>query len=698
MTSASPDPRSDDGHQSLADHIANIVQEDDLDAFRKEVQARTFPGITALLANRPDRKTLLHLACESTGLRILHELLLRHRQDIRDSTQNQDSEGYYPLHRLVASLASGAIQHVLEYQRTCLSRLVELGGTRLFWYRMPDGRTLLHVAAASYPENMGTAVTDMLERLLELMPREEHHGYQRVIGIDDMDSSGNTALHLSVTEPEGQPAQSQWAKRFTLLREAGADLSIPNSDGQNTVLHLLVMKQDEAGKDSGRRFLIQQNLQGSGGTPKANVWAENEANQNAMRLALSLGDLDTVELIVEHIQQETGPRDEALQKVWLRDGCDAFRAAVTAGHYGLLRRLIKDGNLDLAFDESDEPGQTMLHKALRVAVDHEDMETAEQIVQHLGPEAETEDRAFLLERDRGNFSRDSHTATPEFYRKLLLHRSADMSLSTDQRYGARRSILHKACNSQKEPSAIVKILLHADDPIDLFAVDYSGRTALDYAAERGHWATVSLLIDHGAMDHMSPEQRLELLHVAGKENNFDVVDRVRRFKPRTINLGPSKYTSDQQRLNMELFARTWPGKISSPDGPKLSKQVTSRFVYDPRMETWEVAPIDSFKSIEDSGKTEHPGIRKEPERESVHDVINDHDWITQGRGWVHLPANNVSTSTATSAEFTADTNRSWKWSWIKVGVASGFSSPGLYLCHISQQIRRRTLSELVSER
>ncbi|XP_046562242.1 ankyrin repeat domain-containing protein 50-like [Haliotis rubra] len=294
----------------------------------------------------------------------------------------------------------------------------------------------------------------------------------------------------------------------------------------------------------------------------ANVSLVDRFGINILHSACLGGDVEVVKYVLSQNMVDINGR--------VRCGRTAVMLAAANGHKDVVEMFVDKG-ATVSF--VDETGNNILHCACRrgdmeavkyilsqkmvdvnsygprkktplmVAAEHGHKEVVELLVTHgadLSLSVKGGDNILHIACNRGQFdvvkyllSLNSVDINSRGYKKrtpvmaaaehghkevveLLVTHGADLSLSVK----GRDDILHIACN--RGQFDVVKYLLSLNS-VDINSMGYKKRTPVMVAAEHGHKEVVELLVTHGADLSLSVKGRDDILHIACKSGQFDVV-------------------------------------------------------------------------------------------------------------------------------------------------------------------------------
>lgn len=213
--------------------------------------------------------------------------------------------------------------------------------------------------------------------------------------------------------------------------------------------------------------------------------------------------------------------------------------------------------------------------------------------------------------------------------------------------------LEKACNLTEDRDDVVSALLNAlHDPDKTEA--FSRGCALSLAARKDHSLTVSVMLDHGAVEHMRSAECFSLIKTLRDEGRTMLADLIQYFRTHS-RVNVLEQSSDSETLkDLKLFAIKWPRRLTS----------SPNYAEGERDKEHEIGEMGEDKN--GSEKQRRVGFsmycRKEgaqafstfkyslyssqhPVGQILHCEEHTflHTWTRRNGGWIHLPANNVST-------------------------------------------------------
>ena len=355
----------------------------------------------------------------------------------------------------------------------------------------------------------------------------------------DVDSEGNTALHLST---------DQFNREIStyLLENNLVDIDTANSCG-NSALHLACLNQDEEAVELLLRF-------------NTNVNAQNLERITPLHMAAATGNVNIVASLIEAGADISISVDSS--------GCTALHDACNNGSAEVARILIEHG-ADL--DAKNEYDNTPLHRccsnghteAAMLLIDRGAKVDAQGVnarypLHYAAANGHVEIMKCLLDKgadlnvfDSRNFAplhracNDGHEAAAEF----LIDQGVDLNAISQE--GS--TVLHIACRSSLVN--IVKILLNRN--VDVNAKDKWGKTPLHVACDNHKMEIVVNLVENGADIHAKDARQSTPLHVACSCGDMEVATFL-------VREGADIYASNEYRelptVNEEiktLFHQLW---------------------------------------------------------------------------------------------------------------------------------------------
>ncbi|XP_046562244.1 ankyrin repeat domain-containing protein 50-like [Haliotis rubra] len=289
----------------------------------------------------------------------------------------------------------------------------------------------------------------------------------------------SSPLHCVISIPPQRPGTCQGCKSYC------------HRDGGTLIVKSGLVEHQRCGQPVGGHREVVELLVSTG----ANVSLVDRFGINILHSACLGGDVEVVKYVLSQNMVDINGR--------VRCGRTAVMLAAANGHKDVVEMFVDKG-ATVSF--VDETGNNILHCACRRG----DMEAVKYIlsqkmvdVNSYGPRKKT---PLMVAAEHG------HKEVVE----LLVTHGADLSLSVK----GRDDILHIACN--RGQFDVVKYLLSLNS-VDINSRGYKKRTPVMAAAEHGHKEVVELLVTHGADLSLSVKGRDDILHIACKSGQFDVV-------------------------------------------------------------------------------------------------------------------------------------------------------------------------------
>ncbi|XP_069687335.1 uncharacterized protein [Periplaneta americana] len=382
-----------------------------------------------------------------------------------------------------------------------------------------DGRTALHLAAAGGH----LAVVEYLLR------------YGADINMDD--NTGQRPLHIAVSF-----GHLSIVKYFV---ENEAVLKSVDYYG-NTELHLAA----EMGQMSLVEYLCEENIE---------IDVRNKEGKTALHIAAELGRLSTVEYLLRH---------GADINIADNRGSTPMHLAAFLGHVHIIKHLVEKEEL-LTIVNSDR------NTALHAAAYNGQKSIAEYLCErnigrnvsnvegttasHIAAEREHLNIVkYLFRHDADINIADSKGYTPmqiaAFYGHLPIVKhfvENGAILTTLNSYG--HTVLHSAAYNGHV--SIVEYLCEENVGLQVDVRDKDGKTALYFAAERGHLSTVQCLLRHGADINVSDNSGRTPIHVAAFSGHISIVKHLSVENKALFTIGDSDD-------NTALHAAAYNGHVS----------------------------------------------------------------------------------------------------------------------------------------
>lgn len=370
------------------------------------------------------------------------------------------------------------LKQALEHEHEEVARLLLANGADFDIEAVPEGKTLLHVAASNGSE---MEMRLLLEQGLEVDATDEEH---------------LTSLHWAAWNGHRKVAQ--------LLIQSGANLDA-KSDMGNTALHLVMSNKDYTGPGDGDmvRWLLAKGSQ---------INACDDRKWTPLHLAASNGYTEIVDILLEH-----GPDIEAKTL----EGCTPLHLAAWYGRRMTFEYLLNNGAMA---DATTNRGWTALHFFAakgycrsadiivnRIADTEAEDDFGQTPLQLAAANKRTPMIRLLLDRGTSSQARRAafRTAASAGNTEILqMIYQRKMNLEASDRNGC-TALLVAALHGHTD---VVRMLLLYG--ADITSKMGSGWSALHCAVSRRHTSVVELLLENKIEVNYKCEKGSTALHIA----------------------------------------------------------------------------------------------------------------------------------------------------------------------------------------
>jgi len=453
-------------------------------------------------------RTALHIAC-TEGKGYCVDLLIANGSEI----MSLDGNGLSPLH---LSVLNGQIEIVKLLLDGAEVDTFDEDGTEVPFRNAAhpnvvdkNGRTCMHAAA----ELGDVVLCELLHQRGTDLHLKDNSGRSPLhycgmwsqagcvdwfliknIEVDDLDDANRTCLHYACYFGNYQVVH-------TLLRRS-ADVNASDINGDTPLLCAL-HEYDNNDKSEIIQLLLEYG---------ANLLQTNKLQRNSFHIGACTGDIETLELLLEHSCNEDSSWSESEEPsipelVNVPDiyGLTPLHMAAANSQYDVLEFLIQQGgNPNLC----DTAGCSVLHWACRSgSIDCIDVLLHQSF------------RANATERDRqGHTSLTiaAYSGAKDCIRSLL-----EAGLSPMDRDRSGRTPLHGACFNGH---AVILNMFLGCDGVQLDYVCNAGRTALHRAAARGHLDITKILLTNEASVNATDPNGITPLMLAHYYGHHDVAE------------------------------------------------------------------------------------------------------------------------------------------------------------------------------